>query len=623
MIPDDQPSLREDFMENRRPPFRRVRGAAPAAVSAAFPAIAPVIVFVAAFLIAAVIALPAPGAILAASARPGNGERLAVAESESRDASQNVLTAAEWAEDLDFLVKTVIEKHRHPFDKVSREDFEKAAAELRRNLAGLRDHEIVAGFVRLVAMLRDGHSRLTLPVGPGADTQSHTATAQPRPGLAFRTLPLQLYLFSDGLYVQAAAPELVDLVGAKVIGFGGMSAEDALKAIRPVISYDSEMWISQTAPSFLLVPEILQACGVIGELGNVPLVVEKAGTRMTVTVEPLAPGAPDPKWKTYIDIRGGEKPLSLRHRDKPFWLEYPAGPRLLYVQINAIADDKDETFGAFAVRLREFLETRDVDKLVLDLRFNGGGNNYLNRGLVLAVAGAGKINRYGRVFTIIGRNTFSAAISLVSALEHWTETIFVGEPTGNTPSQYGDARRYPLPRSGLTVRLSSVYWRDWSVRENRPWVAPDMRVDVSWADYAAGRDPALEAVLSYTAPPTLLGQLQEKIRWGGMDAGAMHLYRFSNSPVTGNIRTEEPLVALAAFLVGEKRLADARNVLKECLSAYPDSFDALVALGKIQLESGEAKNAVETLKKAAALRPGDSGAAGLLKKAEAQAGVKK
>ena len=54
-----------------------------------------------------------------------------------------------------------------------------------------------------------------------------------------------------------------------------------------------------------------------------------------------------------------------------------------------------------------------VKKVVLDLRLNGGGNNYLNRGLVLALLGAEGLNRYGRVFTIIGRNTFSAAMSLV------------------------------------------------------------------------------------------------------------------------------------------------------------------------------------------------------------------
>ncbi|HSQ79024.1 MAG TPA: hypothetical protein VLN41_00375, partial [Candidatus Bathyarchaeia archaeon] len=41
------------------------------------------------------------------------------------------LTDAQWREDLDFLVKAIIEKHRDPFDRCSRPEFEKAAAALR------------------------------------------------------------------------------------------------------------------------------------------------------------------------------------------------------------------------------------------------------------------------------------------------------------------------------------------------------------------------------------------------------------------------------------------------------------------------------------------------------------
>ena len=116
--------------------------------------------------------------------------------------------------------------------------------------------------IKLVAMLRDGHSRLTLPVGPAADTQSHTPTAAPKTGMAFHILPFRLYLFSDGLYVQAATPEHRDLVGARIVRIGTMTAEAALEAVRPAVHYDSEMWLKLVGPQFLGVPEILQACGI-------------------------------------------------------------------------------------------------------------------------------------------------------------------------------------------------------------------------------------------------------------------------------------------------------------------------------------------------------------------------
>jgi len=554
--------------------------------------------------------------LMAAAALLLSSSLSASAESLDSPARPSGLSADQWREDLDFLVKTVAEKHRHPFDNISRSDFEKAAASLRERIPALLDHEIVVGMVRLVAMLRDGHSRLTLPVSPAADTQSHTPTSPPKPRIVFRLLPVKFYLFSDGLYIHAAAPERRDLVGAKVVRIGALTADAAVEAVKPTVAYDSEMWIKQTVPQYLQIPEILHACGAIESLGGVPLTVEKDGKTSTVVVEPLPPG-PEPAWVAWSEVSGISLPLYLRHRDKPFWLEYLADRKTLYVQVNGIQDDKGETLAAFAARVAEMASARGADKLVLDLRFNGGGNNYLSRGLVLALLGLDGVNRYGRLFTIIGRNTFSAAVSTVSALERWSETIFVGEPTGNAPSQYGDSRRYPLPHSGLTVRLSSIYWRDADANERRPWVAPDLKADLSWSDFAAGGDPALEAALAYTAPESLLGQLEEKIRWGGIAAAAAHYYKYRNSPRTASVRTEDTLLSLASFLTAEKRPADAAGILRRCVAEYPDSFAGYLTLGRLLVGQGDGKGAVEALKKALELKPGYPEAAEWLKKAEA------
>ena len=536
--------------------------------------------------------------------------------------ARNILTPGQWKEDLDFLVKTVAEKHRHAFDVVTRADFEKAAAGLRERLPGLSDHEAIVGLVKLVALLRDGHSRLTLPVGAGADAQSHTATDDPRVGLAFHALPVQFYLFSDGLRIQATTPELNRHLGAKVIRIGSLDTDKALEAVRPTVSYDSEMWVKLTAPQHLRFPEILHACGVTAGTGEVPLVLEKDGRAEAVTLKPL-PAGPEPEWATWHSVSKTEKPLYLKNRAKPFWFELLEPSRILYVQVNSIQNDKDETLGAFAARLKEFIALRKPEKLVLDLRWNGGGNNYLNRGLVLALIDSDSINRYGRLFTIIGRNTFSAALNLTTALELWTETIFVGEPTGNSPSLYGDSRKFVLPHSGLTVRLSSVYWRDWSSNERRPWVAADLKADLSWADYQAGKDPALEAILAYAAPATLLGQLKEKYAWGGKDAAANHYYRYKNSPVTGRTGTEATLVDFAAWFAGLGKDSEAVGILKQCLSEYPESFPALLNLGQAMVRLKDAAGAVEALKKALALRPADPEAATWLKKAEELGPAKK
>jgi len=52
--------------------------------------------------------------------------------------------------------------------------------------------------------------------------------------------------------------------------------------------------------------------------------------------------------------------------------------------------------------------------------------------LLHALLRADKVNRTGRLFVLIGRETFSAAMGLSIELERQTKAIFVGEPTGSS-----------------------------------------------------------------------------------------------------------------------------------------------------------------------------------------------
>jgi hypothetical protein len=93
------------------------------------------------------------------------------------------------------------------------------------------------------------------------------------------------------------------------------------------------------------------------------------------------------------------------------------------------------------------------------MRLNRGGNNSLNRPLLLNIIKSAKIDQKGKLFAIVGRSTFSAAQNMVNDLERFTNTIFVGEPSGSKLNHYGDSRRITLPNSGMTVRVSTLCGR--------------------------------------------------------------------------------------------------------------------------------------------------------------------
>jgi hypothetical protein len=98
---------------------------------------------------------------------------------------------------------------------------------------------------------------------------------------------------------------------------------------------------------------------------------------------------------------------------------------------------------------------------------------------------------------ITGRKTFSAAQMLVTEFEKYSHAIFVGEPTSSHGNQFGDSYRIVLPNSRIMFRVSTLWHQPLDSRDKRVMVEPQIRAALSFADYAAGRDPILSAT---TAP---------------------------------------------------------------------------------------------------------------------------
>jgi hypothetical protein len=95
---------------------------------------------------------------------------------------------------------------------------------------------------------------------------------------------------------------------------------------------------------------------------------------------------------------GRPRPLHLRHRDLPYWFEYLPAADLVYFQYNAVRDHPAERFAAFCDRLFGFIEDRRPGRLVIDIRWNGGGNTFLSQTLLHHLIACPSINRRGALF---------------------------------------------------------------------------------------------------------------------------------------------------------------------------------------------------------------------------------
>ncbi|HEX5708208.1 MAG TPA: S41 family peptidase [Pyrinomonadaceae bacterium] len=505
------------------------------------------------------------------------------------------MTAEKWREDLRFMAAEMARRHKNLYHKTSRERFEAEVRRLDERIPALARHETVVGLMRLVALVGDGHTHMGLGQDPAAQ---------------FRQYPVRFYFFRDGLFVEAAAPEYRDAVGGRVLKIGRASAEEAYRAVREVTPHDSEMDAKFRAPFLMAVPEVLHAVGVTEDMERVPLVVERGRRQVTVELRPLArAGARDLEipagWTTAREA--AQAPLYMKDALNNFWFEHLKDERALYVQYNAVADKRDETVADFFRRVFEFVEANAVERLIIDVRNNGGGNNFLNRAIVTGVIRADRINRRGRLFVITGRRTFSAAQNFVNEMEKYTNAIFVGEPTGASPNHYGDAARITLPNSGLTVRASTVWWQDADPRDTREWTAPHVAAELTSEDFRAGRDPALQAALSYAEGKSLADSMLESMGAGNMEA-ALKLYRaYRADPAHVYLSTEAEMNRLGYMLLREKRHAEAVEIFKLNVADYPASANTYDSLADAYEAAGQKELAIEFSEKTLAALPADRG----------------
>ena len=403
--------------------------------------------------------------------------------------------AQRWRDDLTFLGRTLPATHANLFHTMPRDSFEARIERLRRAVPGMAHHEIAVAIAELVADVRDGHTRLTLPVDPAAGFfGGHSSTPAPKiDALMFHQLPIRLYLYEDGLFVRRVGADHASAAGGRVLRIGRMSAADAMKAVEPVVQRDNATQVRSLLPDFLVVPEVLAARGVTTDRHAASFEIEApGGDRMTLELRAVPIGGA----VTWADARDTSKaaPLYLRDPESNYWFEPLDGDRVVFMRYNTVYDREDESIEAFTDRLARYIDTHPVEALVIDIRGNPGGNNSRNRPLLKGLIGCAKLQQPGRVFVIIGRGTFSAAMMFAVDLERYMDAIFVGEPTGASPNGYGDSRKVTLPNSGLTVRVSTLHWQYSDPRDDRDAITPQIRAPLLSSDYAANRDPALDTV---------------------------------------------------------------------------------------------------------------------------------
>jgi hypothetical protein len=410
-----------------------------------------------------------------------------------------------WQADLDSVLTAFLPRDRS-FDPPTRARFVRTIHVLRDSVAQLTDAQLTVRLSEAVATARNAHTRLYLL----------------RNRTVLRRYPIRLWWFGKDLAVVRTQPEQASLLGGKVLTLAGKPVEELAAAVAPLYAANPS-WARYMSSYLLTSPEILQGLG-LSWSNELSITVEVPGQRMVATqITPmplersdqpveawwdLSPFGPQVQgtWLSALLPDSTHLPLYLEHPDRWYWREDVASSRLLYVQYNRAENQpQKETVHAFGESLLRQIEHDPPRKLVIDLRFNTGGNLQLADTLFRRIAALPLAQEPGRLFVITGRATFSAGITPVALLRQLTKATIVGEPAGDGLDFWAEGGNVLLRHTGLTLHYADgfhsyspadyperrPYYYDLSVKD----IGPDLPVETSLAEYLAGKDPVLDAIV--------------------------------------------------------------------------------------------------------------------------------
>ncbi len=409
-----------------------------------------------------------------------------------------------WRQDLEVAERKLMKLDRS-FSPRARQEFARRMATLRASVEKKSDPELIVELARAVALGGNAHTRLYLL----------------RNRTELRRYPLRVWWFKDGLFVVKATPEHAQVLGCQVTAIEGQAPERLRSKVAELYA-GSTTWVDYMSAYTLTSPEVLYGLHLVPDLESATWSFACPTGKLTRKLTPLPlvrKTTPTEAWwdlsprhsngdVELVSALRGEVPLYLRHPDQHFWFEYLPDSQVLYLQYNRSENMPGESVSQFGERVRAALAQHPVKKLVVDLRFNTGGNKQLGSPLMRELQAA---SHDKQVFVLISRTTFSAAMYHVAEWKQWGKALLVGEPVGDALDYWAEGGNILLPNSGLTVHYANAF-HGYSTRkypEREPFhedldvatLAPDVLVLPTSREYLGGSDPLLDALIRWSPKP--------------------------------------------------------------------------------------------------------------------------
>lgn len=365
---------------------------------------------------------------------------------------------------------------------------------------------------------------------------AHTTVLKPK----LYRLPVRFHWLGEDLIIVKATTEYASLLGQKVVELGGVSPDKLVPLARKFVGGGTESWLKYRSETLFTSPTILAVLGATvdveveepldsGEersqsVALVTATLDGQEIRSTVTASAsLMPS--DPFWdfrdafpdNTSFDTegwltllhKGTDLPLYLQKSDQYHLLHSLPSQNAVYLRMNASFADRTETLDELQQRLERMIAEESPDNLIVDFRYNRGGDYTKVLPIVKAVVAG--VPENGRLYLIVGPNTFSAGLISATQFKRYlpSQLTVVGSEVGDKLRFRAEGYYPTLPYSGIQLYLTKAWtdlekgcgWLDDCWPPNKVLLRKvgsfpiDMKVENTWASYMASEDKIMDWIL--------------------------------------------------------------------------------------------------------------------------------
>lgn len=402
--------------------------------------------------------------------------------------------------DIDTLIHTLSEVHPNIYSKISENSLNSQIADLKANLQDSTDAiELYKNLAPIIAHIGDAHTTMMLPY---REVMIKAGKYIP----VFPTIDSN----TGRMYVKASVGNCVPY-DSEILSINGICAKEMVDKMLAFVGGEREFFrltmIDNNVMGLfhMLFPSPEYTIKYAGPDCN----EEKTVTLQAVEADKLNAGLVlSPKIMKLMEDHGGDAPYTFRILD---------GNKVAVMNFDACMDVNG--MQVFADSMFTTLRDQGIKDLIIDVRYNGGGNSNVGDVLLKYIAPEpfaqyGKTlvritprtialtgNRYekpdtlfypenpasfheplpvenrfcGKVYLLTSHTTFSSASSFAWAFKEAGCGTVIGEETGGMSVHYGDIIGFRLPNSGLAVNVSHKrFWLPGADENDIHGVMPDI-----------------------------------------------------------------------------------------------------------------------------------------------------